>query len=105
MSRGEVYRLPAPRRASGHEQRGARYAVILQADEFAALSTVVVAPTSGSARAASFRPAVRVAGQTTRVLVEQLRAVDPRRLGRRAGRLTWEELAEVERALRLLLDM
>jgi mRNA-degrading endonuclease toxin of MazEF toxin-antitoxin module len=38
-------------------------------------------------------------------MLEQLTAVDPRRLGKRAGRLSWEEMAEVERALRLLLDL
>jgi mRNA interferase MazF len=42
MVRGEVLRLPAPRSPSGHEQRGARYAVVVQADEFLGLSTVLV---------------------------------------------------------------
>lgn len=56
--RGEVFRLPSPRRARGHEQRGARYAVVAQADEFLALSTVLISPTSTGARAASFRPSI-----------------------------------------------
>jgi mRNA interferase MazF len=34
MVRGEVLRLPAPRATRGREQRGARYAVVVQADEF-----------------------------------------------------------------------
>lgn len=71
MIRGEVFRLPAPRAALGHEQRGARYAVIVQADEFLELSTVLVAPASTSARPASFRPAITLAGEEMRVLVEQ----------------------------------
>ena len=33
MVRGEVLRLPAPSRPRGHRQRGARYAVVVQADE------------------------------------------------------------------------
>jgi mRNA interferase MazF len=41
MVRGEVFRLRAPR---GAEQRGARFAVVVQADELLALSTVLVAP-------------------------------------------------------------
>jgi hypothetical protein len=32
--RGEVFRMPAPRAARGRERGGARYAVVVQADEF-----------------------------------------------------------------------
>ncbi|MFN2627590.1 MAG: type II toxin-antitoxin system PemK/MazF family toxin [Gaiellaceae bacterium] len=49
-----------------HEQRGARYAVVVQADEFLCLGTVVVAPTSTSVRAASFLPTITLEGQETR---------------------------------------
>ena len=105
MVRGEIFRLPAPRAARGHEQRGARYAVIVQADEFLGLSTVLVSPTSASARAASFRPTITLAGQETRVLVEQTTVVDPGRLGRSAGRLDVRELRAVDEALMLVLGL
>lgn len=105
MVRGEVFRLPAPRGARGREQRGARYAVIVQADEFLGLSTVIVAPTSTGARPASFRPSVVVAGEETRVLVEQTTVVDPGRLGRSAGRLEAGELRAVDEALMLVLGL
>lgn len=49
MVRGEVFHLLAPRGTRGHEQRGARYAVIVQADEFLDLLTTIVAPTSTGA--------------------------------------------------------
>ena len=62
MVRGEVFRLPALRGARGHEQRGARYAVVVQADEFLGLSTVLVSPTSMSAQPASFRPTITLEG-------------------------------------------
>src|ERR1019366_3870166 len=68
MVRGEVFRLPRPRGARGHEQRGARYAVIVQADEFLDLSTPLVAPTSTSAMPATFRPVIDLDGTETRVL-------------------------------------
>ncbi|MEU8197392.1 type II toxin-antitoxin system PemK/MazF family toxin [Microbispora amethystogenes] len=74
--RGDVYRLRAPRGAVGHEQRGERFAIVLQSDGFA-LSTLVVAPTSTSAGRAVFRPEIEVEGKTTRVLVDQLSAVTP----------------------------
>ena len=105
MVRGELFHLPAPRSGRGHEQRGARYAVVVQADEFLDLSTVLVAPTSTSARPASFRPTITLEGQETRVLVEQTTVVDPQRLGRSAGRLDVGELRSVDEALMLVLAL
>lgn len=100
--RGEVFRLRAPREARTREQAGARYAVVVQSDQLP-LSTWLVAPTSTSARPASFRPEVQVAGRATRVLAEQTAAIDPTRLGESAGHLTFEELRRVDAALRLVL--
>jgi mRNA interferase MazF len=77
----------------------------VQADQLLGLSTVVIAPTSRNAAAATFRPEVEVAGQPTRILVEQLRAVDLERLGESAGRLTARELRAVDDALELVLDL
>lgn len=105
MVRGEVFRLPAPRDPRGHEQRGARYAVVVQADEFLELSTTLVAPTSASARSASFRPTIAINGRETQVLVEQTTVVDPARLGRSAGRLDLAELRAVDEALALVLGI
>jgi mRNA interferase MazF len=105
LVRGEVYRLPAPHRARGHDRRGARYAVVVQADEFLGLSTVIVAPTSTSARPASFRPSITIGETETRVLVEQVTVVDPERLGAGAGRLSAAELQSVDEALGLMLGI
>jgi len=105
MVRGEVFHLPAPRGTRGHEQRGTRYAVIVQADEFLDLSTTLVAPTSTSARPTSFRPNITLDGQDTRVLVEQTTVVDPERLGPSAGRLDASELRAVDEALALILSL
>ena len=105
MVRGEIFRLPLPRHARGTEQQGARYAIVVQADEFLGLSTVLVSPTSRRARAASFRPAIAIAGEETRVLVEQTTVVDPQRLGRSAGRLDAHELRAVDEALMLVLGL
>ncbi len=105
MVRGEIFYLPPPRGARGHEQSGARYAIVVQADEFLDLSTTLVAPTSASARPASFRPAITLEGRETRVLVEQTTVVDPQRLGRSAGRLDTAELLAVDEALGLILGL
>jgi len=105
MVRGEIFRLPPRRGMRGHEQRGARFAVIVQADEFLDLSTVLVAPTSTSARPASFRPTITLERSETRILVEQTTLVDPRRLGRSAGRLEASELRSIDDALSLILGL
>lgn len=104
MLRGDVYRLQVPKRV-GHEQQGERYGVVVQADALLPRSVVIVAPTSRSARAASFRPEVEVAGGVTRVLVEQVGAVDTSRLGELAGHLTPEEMWGVDDALATVLDL
>lgn len=89
----------------GREQAGVRYGVVVQADALSPLSTVLVSPTSRSARAATFRPEVEIAGTTTRVLVEQTCAVDPSRLGELAGMLAPDEMWGVDLALALVLDL
>jgi mRNA interferase MazF len=100
-----VFRLPPRRGVRGHEQRGARYAVVVQADELLDLSTTLVAPTSTRARPASFRPTITLDGRETLVLVEQTTVVDPQRLGRSAGRLEASELRAVDDALLLVLGL
>lgn len=105
MQRGEIFRLRAPRGASGREQAGKRYGVVLQADELLSLSTVIIAPTSTRAQPASFRPEVEIDGERTRVLVEHLGPVDPSRLAESKGRLKFGELREVDRALAVVIGL
>lgn len=104
MLRGDLYRFKLPR-GVGHEQHGDRYGVVVQAEEFLPRSLVIVAPTSRSARAASFRPEIEMEGETTRVLVEQIGAVDARRLGELCGHLSPEEMWGVDEALATVLGL
>lgn len=104
MLRGDVYRFKLPK-GVGHEQHGDRYGVVVQADEFLPRSVVLVAPTSRSARPASFRPGVEIEGETTSVLVEQLGAVDVARLGDLSGHLSREELWGIDDALMTVLGL
>jgi mRNA interferase MazF len=105
VRRGEVFHLAPPQGRRGHEQTGRRYGVVVQAEELMALSTVVIAPTSPSALPATFRPEVTIRGRSTRVLVEQLGAVDPARLGRPAGLLPPEDMRSVDDALAVVLGL
>ncbi|MHC0431683.1 type II toxin-antitoxin system PemK/MazF family toxin [Streptomyces sp. O3] len=90
--------------AVGHERRGARYAVVLQTEALNT-STLVVAPTSTSAAPGLLHPRLDMDGMATVVLVEQLAAVDPERLGEFAGRVDPEEWADIEHAVKLVLGL
>ena len=102
--RGDVYRLHAPRGARGSEQRGSRYAVVLQSDDLL-LSTILVAPTSRSAPPRVFRPTITIGEEQTQVLIEQTAAVAPERLGELVGRVSRNELEEINNSLRLALEL
>jgi mRNA interferase MazF len=103
--RGEVFRLRVPRGRRRSEQRGARYGVVVQADELLALSTVLISPTSTSAPPRTFRPTIDLQGLSTRVLVEQTTAVSPDRLGESLGRLSASELRNLDTALALVFGL
>ena len=102
--RGEVYRLRSRSGTRGHEQAGVRYAIVVQSD-LLPLSTWLVTPTCTSVRAATSRPEVSIEGRPRRVLAEQTGAVDPQRLGQSAGHLGFDDLRQVDAALRLVLGL
>lgn len=78
--------------------------MVLQ-DSDLVLSTVIVAPTSTSAGPATYRPEIDVQGIKTRVLVEQMRACDFNRFGALVGHVRFDEMHEIEGAMRLILDL
>lgn len=102
--RGDVYEFRSPPGRRGHEQRGQRFAVIVQSDDLP-LSTTIVAPTSTSSRPARFRCPIELGGVPTFVLLEQMTAIDPERLGRWVGRLTQAQLRQLDHALRLVVAL
>jgi len=104
VERGDVHQLRLPK-GVGHGQHGRRLAVILQNDAMLPRSVVLVAPTSTSARSASFRPEIVIAGRRTRVLVEQLGAVAVERLGDHVGRVTLDEQWQIDEALLTVLGL
>ena len=104
MLRGEIYELRSPK-GVGHEQRGRRFGVVVQADALLPRSVVLIAPTSTAARPASFRPELVVEGQATRVLVEQVGAVDVNRLGASVGHASAEEIWGIDESLLTVLGL
>lgn len=104
MRRGDIFSLRLPG-GKGHEQQGKRFGVVVQSDAFLPRSVVLVAPTSTSGRPASFRPEIEIEGALTKVLVEQMGAVDTNRLGGLAGHLSAEEQWGVDRAVLTVLGL
>jgi len=102
--RGDVYRLEVPK-GLGHEQSGDRFGIVVQAGELLPRSVVLVAPTSRSARGASFRPEIEIEGELTKVLEDQVGAVDLQRLGDLAGHLSREEQWGIDDALTTVVGL
>ena len=92
-------------RAQEHEQRGRRFGVVVQANEFLPRSVVLVAPTSRSARSASLRPEIELLGEITHVLVEQVGAVDSGRRGGLVARVTPQQQWGIDEALMTVLGL
>lgn len=79
--------------------------MVVQSDDLT-LSTAIVAPTSTRAHPYVFRPEVTVRGAPTRVMLDQLRAVDlEKAIGDRVGRLSPTEMIEINHLLRAVLDI
>ena len=104
MLRGDIFRFRT-NDASGHEQRGPRFGVVVQSNALSPLSTVIVAPTSQSALDTHFRPVINIESERTKVLIEQMTAVDARRLGDVAGHVTIEEEWAIDEAIALVVGL
>lgn len=104
MVRGDVHEIALPRRR-GRVQRGRRFAVVVQADDLLALSTVVICPTSTSTPAATFHPEVSIGEEPTRIMCEMVGAIDARALGKQVGHLTLDEMRSIDDALLLVFDL
>ena len=79
--------------------------MVVQADDVAWLTTVVVVPTSTSAQPAIFRPDVTIRGRKTKLLTDQVSKVDRSRVGRSVGRLSSVELRELDESLSRILGL
>jgi mRNA interferase MazF len=104
VPRGDIVRLTPPK-SVGREQQDPRFGVILQSDALTPLSTVIVAPTSQSAMQTLFRPVITIGKDATKVLIEQLVAIDVRRATEKIGQITVEEMWAIDDALSLVVGL
>jgi mRNA interferase MazF len=104
VRRGDVVELRLAK-GVGSEQRGRRFGVIVQSDALLPRSVVLVAPTSTAAREATVRPIIEILGDRTKVLVEQISALDVSRLGERIITLHGDAMWAIDDALELVLGL
>lgn len=106
MKRGEVWWVEFDP-AVGSEIRKTRPAVIVSNDAANRhLGRVVVIPlTSSTARQYPGEALVRVGGQSSKAMADQIMAADKARLRRRLGELSESDMLAVEAAIRLHLGL
>ena len=67
---------------------------------------VIIAPaTSVLKKVYPFEVLVDIAGKKSKIMMDQIRTVDCLRLGEKIGKLTMEEIDELDRALKLVLSL
>ena len=109
--RGEVWLVNLGQPKEDHEQAGHRPALVLQTDDLAPLSTVVIVPLTTQLRRVGFANTVlisaREAGQDrdSIALCHQIRALDRRKLIHKIGELAPERLSEIEVAVLFVLGL
>lgn len=104
---GDVYRVDLGRGRKGREQRGPRFAIVVQHDDFQWPSTRLCVLTSTSAQPSRFNVLVTVADEPTYALATQAQSLDVEtRLSgdRLVGRLRADELDDIRRALFMLIS-
>lgn len=89
------------------EVRKIRPAVILSNNMFNKhLPRLIVVPvTSRVEKVYEFDALVFVAGKKGKAMLDQIRAIDKSRLGSKIGTLTRDEIADVDRAIKLALSL
>lgn len=87
MKRGEVYWVNLDPTV-GTEIRKTRPALIISPDDLnSALPRVIVAPLTSGGQRLGCRPELEFGGKSARILLDQIRAVDKRRLSGKIGEI------------------
>jgi len=95
MIRGGIYLVDLGK-PFGHEQGGKRPAVAISQGGWSWSVTTII-PTSTSAQSTNFRPEIIIDGVRTRLLVDQIRTIDVRRIvGNPIDHLDHFELRDLE---------
>lgn len=104
--RGEVYWVNLDP-SLGPESKKTRPGVIVSnnAQNMAAQRIIVAPMTSVVKKVYPFEVLVTLDGKQSKVMLDQLRTVDCQRLGSKLGRLSIEEIEELDKVLKLVLSL
>ncbi len=105
MIRGAVYPVDLGDAERGHEQRGRHLGLVISIEQNA-WSVVTIIPTSTSAQASVFRPEVVIAGQQTKILIDQVRTIDVSYVtGELIDYLSRDDMVQVEHSVSRYLGL
>lgn len=112
MNVGDIYTVEFPP-VDGHEQAGARPAIIVQANRFEKqLPTTIIIPLTSQLAAQSFPGTFLIQPDAENgltmpsvALVFQMRAIDKKRLKRKIGNLSSTHLTEMNKHIKDLLQL
>lgn len=112
MKTGEIYFIELPS-TEGREQIGTRPAIILQDERYAEmLPTILVIPLTSQLKAQRFPGTLLIKptkenglGNDSIALIFQLRAIDQRRIKNRIGKLKEEDMGEIYKKIRNLINL
>jgi len=91
VRRGEVYWVNLDP-TIGTEIKKTRPALVVSPDDMnAALPRVIIAPLTSKGQTLGCRPQVKFAGKSARILLDQLRSVDKRRLAGKMGAIDMQK--------------
>lgn len=104
--RGEVYWVCLDP-VMGTEIQKTRPGVIISSDLFnKSLPRVIIAPITSNIKIVfDFQALISLEGKEGKVLLDQVRTVDKERLGKKIGSVNPREMASIENALKLTLEI
>lgn len=104
VKRGEIWQVNLDP-TIGHEIKKTRPAVIIQNDIGNQYSPITIIAPITSKKTEKVYPIEVLIKNKSKVLLNQIRAIDKRRLVKKQGKLTTEELIQVDDALRISLGI
>lgn len=113
MNRGDIFLVELPISVAGHEQTGSRPALIVHNDDTSKiLSVIMIIPFTSKLNAQRFQHTMVIQptkenglNQISILLINQLRAIDRKRIINKIGSLDSETMSKVNCEIKLLLGL
>jgi mRNA interferase MazF len=106
VRRGEIYWVKLDP-TIGTETKKTRPAIVISNDSQNRVGQrYIVAPITSAVKTVyPFEVKININGKPSKVMLDQIRTIDHRRLGGKLGQVSQEELSQVERVIKLVLHI